>query len=208
MLTYRRSYLCKLEHSMSELMKKTSKEAYAKDVKGKMFSNVNTFLTKREVSTHEAIKRVLSLPMIHSNIDALYAPPGLKKNKTRMLKSLSILEKMPRDDANVLASNITDKYENRPDNLHSMCLADFASTYVIKKTVDLPVEPDNIKNYTASVSNTDDVKLNPNIILLKNELGEMRKRSRPYVIRFYKVSKLKIPEEYYLRLTVIYASEK
>ena len=66
MLTYLTSYLCKPEHAMSELMKKASKEAYGKDIKGKMLSIGNTFLTKREVSTHEAIKRVLSLPMRHS----------------------------------------------------------------------------------------------------------------------------------------------
>ena len=70
-LTYLMSYLCKPEHAMSELMKKASKEAYGKDIKGKMLSIGNTFLTKREVSTHEAIKRVLSLPMRHSDIDVL-----------------------------------------------------------------------------------------------------------------------------------------
>ena len=29
------------------------------------------------------------------------------------------------EDTNVLASDIIDKYENRPDDLHSLCLADF-----------------------------------------------------------------------------------
>ena len=93
MLAYLMSYFCKLEHAVSELMKKASKKAYGKDIKGKMPSIGNTILTKREVSTHEAIKRVLSLPMRHSNIDVLYVPTGLKKNRTRMLKSLSTLEK-------------------------------------------------------------------------------------------------------------------
>ena len=79
---------------MSELMKKASEEAYGKDVMCKMVSIGNTFLTKREVSTYEAIKRVLSIPMRHSNIDVQYVPTGLKKNRIRMLKSLSILEKM------------------------------------------------------------------------------------------------------------------
>ena len=112
MLTYLTSYLCKPEHAMSKLMKKASKEAYGKDIKGKMLSIGNTFLTKCKVSTLAAIKRVLSLPMRHSNIDVLYVPTGLKKNRTRMLKSLSTLEKMHPDDTNVFASNIIDKYEN------------------------------------------------------------------------------------------------
>ena len=89
MLAYLMSYFCKPEHAISELMKKASKKAYGKDIKGKMLSIGNTILTKREVSTHEAIKRVLSLPMRHSNKDVLFVPTGLKKNRTRMLKSLS-----------------------------------------------------------------------------------------------------------------------
>ena len=44
MLTYLTSYLCKPEHAMSKLMKKASKEAYGKDIKGKMLSIGNTFL--------------------------------------------------------------------------------------------------------------------------------------------------------------------
>ena len=108
------------------------------------------------------------------------------------------------DDTNVFASNIIDKYENWPDNLHSMCLADFASSYVSKKVDDLSIALDEIKSYTVPVSNVNDVKLNPNIFVLKNELGEMRKRSRPCVIRFHKVSKLKNLEQHYLRLLQLY----
>ena len=75
--------------------------------------------------------------------------------------------------ANVLASNIIDKYKSRPDNQHSTYLADFASSFVTKKAGDLPIEHDEIKSYTVPLSNINDVKLNPNIIVLKNELGEM-----------------------------------
>ena len=112
-LTYLTSYLCKPEHAMSELIKKALKEAYRKDIKGKVLSIGNTLLTKREVSTNEAIKRVLSLPMRHSNIDGLYVPTGLKKNTTGMLMSLSTLEKMHPDNTNVFASNIIDNYDDQ-----------------------------------------------------------------------------------------------
>ena len=78
MLTYLTSYLCKPEHHMSELMKKATKEAYGKSVKNKMRDIGNIFITKREVSTSEAIKRVLSLPLRHSNVDVKYIATGLK----------------------------------------------------------------------------------------------------------------------------------
>ena len=80
-------------------------------------------------------------------------------------------------DMNVFASNIIDKYKNWPDNLHSMCLKDFTFSCVTKKADDLPIEPNEIKSYSIPVSNINDVKPNPNIIVLKNELGEIRKRS-------------------------------
>ena len=74
-----------------------------------MLSIGNTFLTKHKVSTYESIKRVLSLPMKHSNIDVFYVATGSKKNRTRMLNSLSTLEKMHPDHTNVFTSNIIEK---------------------------------------------------------------------------------------------------
>ena len=83
-----------------------------------------------------------------------------KKNRTRMLKSLSVLEKVHPEDINVFAPNIIDEYENQPDDLHSLCLADFASNYVSKKSGHVPVESDDIENYTIPLSNIDDIDPN------------------------------------------------
>ena len=60
----------------------------------------------------------------------------------------------------------------------------------------MPVGPDKIKSYSVSIANIDDAKSNTNIIVLKNDLAEMRRRSRPCVVRFHKISKLKNPEEH------------
>ena len=115
-----------------------------------------------------------------------------------MLKLLSILEKMHSEDTNMFAFSVIEKYENRLDDQHSLCLADFASNYVSKKSDDVPVESDDIKSYTIPVSNFDDIDPNSNMIALKIKHGEMRKLNRPCVICFHKVSKLKNPEEHYL----------
>ena len=93
-----------------------------------------------------------------------YIPTGVKKKRTRVLKPLSVLEKMHPYDINVVTANIIDKCENRADNLHSMCLADFASSYVSKKADNLPIEPET-ESCTVPVSSIDDVKLNTNIIV-------------------------------------------
>ena len=52
-------------------------------------------------------------------IDVLH----VKKNKTRMLKSPSIIEEMHLDDIKAFASNIIDRYKNLPDNLQSLLLS-------------------------------------------------------------------------------------
>ena len=79
MRTYLTLYLCKPEHIISKLMKKTPKEAYAKEIKHKIHSISNMFLTKQEVSKQDAMKRSLSIPMRHSDIDVQYVSAGLKK---------------------------------------------------------------------------------------------------------------------------------
>ena len=54
MLIYLPSYLCKPEHTMVELKKKAAKEATGKEVMQKLHATGNIFLTKWEVSSHEA----------------------------------------------------------------------------------------------------------------------------------------------------------
>ena len=44
-----------------------------------MLSIGNKFSTKCKISSYEAIKRVLSLPLRHSKIDVLYIPTSLKR---------------------------------------------------------------------------------------------------------------------------------
>jgi hypothetical protein len=210
-IKYLTSYMCKPERTMSELMKKASKEATNKGVQDKLFAIGNVFTTKREVSTDEAIVRVLSLPMRSSKIAVDFIVTGLKENRTRALKSPEMLQMMNSDDTNIYALNILDKYANRPDSpteMNYMCLADFATNYVHHKVREPEIDGDDIRNYTTPVSSLD-VEVNESeekseIITLKNEMGKMRKRTRPCVMRYHKVSKAKDPELYYLILLQLY----
>ena len=67
---------------------------------------------------------------------------------------------------------------------------------------------DEIKSYTIPVSNIDDIWPNPNIIALKNEHGEMRKRNTPCVIHFHKDSKLKTWRALLVFIRIVYALEE
>ena len=69
------------------------------------------------------------------------------------------------EDNNVYATNIIDKYANRPDVLEQMCYADFATNYVSKKVDEVQVESEDIKSYTMPVSAIDEVEPSSNIIV-------------------------------------------
>jgi hypothetical protein len=79
-LKYLTSYMCKPERTTSQLMKKAAKECTNKGVQDQLYAIGNVFLTKREVSTDEAIVRTLSLSMRSSRIDTLFIVTGLKGN--------------------------------------------------------------------------------------------------------------------------------
>ena len=158
------------------------------------------------------IVRALSLPMRSSKIKVDFIVTGLKENRTRALKSPEILKKMDPDDPNIYCLNILDKYANRPDHpltMNYMCLADFATNYVHQKDYEPELDSDDIRQYTTPVSSCD-VEVDESkaekseIITLKNEMGKMRKRTRPCVMRYHKVSKMKDPEMYYLILLQLY----
>ena len=86
---------------MSELNKKGSKEEYGSSVRKKLFAIGNVFMTKREVSSHKAIKRILSFHLRYSKIKCKYVCSKNKKYRTRMVKSADLLSTMYPDDTNV-----------------------------------------------------------------------------------------------------------
>ena len=102
---------------------------------------------------------------------------------------------MNADDTNIYSINILDKYACRPDKLESMCLADFATNYVHHKAYQTEIDSDDIREYTTAVSTCDiasdeSEQKKSEIITLKDEMGKMRKRTRPCVMRYHKVQKM------------------
>ena len=213
-LAYLTSYLCKPDHTLSELMRKAVKEVNEAGVGDKLRAIGNVFITAREVSFQESTYHLLSHPFRRSNVDVQYIATGPKKQRTRVLKPRAVLEKMDDDDNDVFAVGPIEKYENRPDVLEKMCLADFITNYRHKSATDADsVEENTIEGYFKTVvgytiNNDDDngilINKAPSVIRLKNDLGEMKKRIRPCVPRTHKVSKDSAPEEYYMILLQLY----
>ena len=124
MISYLTRYLTKVVNRMSEFIKQISKEAGNQDIGAKSRKIGNVFLTMRELSTHEAIKRLLSLPMSSSNIAVVFIPTGFREEGTRLLKPLAILNTLNPDVPNTLCTNFLYRYANRPDELKNTCYAE------------------------------------------------------------------------------------
>ena len=88
-IAYITSYMCKPEKNLSELMSAAVKEAETQREKLKVIGD--TLCKGREVSQHEAIYRVLSLPMRKSNIAVEFFQTGEEDKRTHMTKPYHVL---------------------------------------------------------------------------------------------------------------------
>ncbi|XP_063689165.1 uncharacterized protein LOC134822183 [Bolinopsis microptera] len=146
----------------------------------------NTFLNSRSVSVQEAIFRCLpQLSLSHFKPSVLFIPSDMPGDRHGIVKPRSTLQQLPDDSEDVFHNSLLDKYLNRPDDLESICWAEFASLYV---RLD--------RNVTS--------KNRHKVITLKSNLGQMIRRDSPQVIRSNKKSRTKEPEKYYYSKLCLY----
>jgi DNA replication protein DnaC len=196
-IAYITSYICKPEKTMSELMKKASKEAQDKSITDQLYHVADKMRRGREVSHHEAIMRLSSIPFRRSNVAVTFIATDQKSDRTRMLKPQHILNSMKDNENNIYLPSIHDKYAARPDTLTDLTLAEFAASFSMSKKppvsseeqpeIDAPECTTGAKHYT-----------------LKDNLGVIHKRNTPQVIRYHYISKQTDEEKYYHRLLLLY----
>jgi len=91
-----------------------------------------------------------------------------------------VIDQLDGDDTNVLQKSLIDRYKHRPEQLKSMCLAEFAATYCTSYyTKDDEVDSDALPNTETQTS--------AKKITLAGGYGQMHERRKPAVIRFRKV---------------------
>ena len=164
-IMYVLSYVLKCENGMSEILKRVAKEFKDEAVQSQMKKVLSTFANKREVSVHEAVKRVLSQWLFRKSRLVISVSNHPKDERHRMPKNQFELADMDDDDEDVFMSSIHDYYASRPDDMEDMCLAEFASHY--KKS--------SLRNKKA-------------VMLKDTKLGCIAKRTTQAVIRSHRFS--------------------
>ena len=191
---YVASYIMKAERSMGELLKRVAGETRTDELRAQLRKVGSAFLTHREVSAQEAAYRILSLPMKQLSRSVVWVDTNPKNERIAVLKSTQELEQLDNDDVNVFQKSLIERYQHRPQSIQSMCLAEFAATYVTnyKKEDDSDALPPVESEATSSH------------ITLTGGFGRMNKRKREAVIRFRRYNKDTEPSNWYRAKLMLY----
>ena len=128
-IMYVLSYVMKCENGMSEILKRVAKEFKDQSVRDQMKKILSTFANKREVSIHEAVKRVLSQWLFKKSRTVINISNHPAEERHRMPKSGLDLAMKEDDDEDVFMASVHDRYAARPDEMENVCLAEFATQY-------------------------------------------------------------------------------
>ena len=191
---YVASYIMKAERSMGDLLKRVACESRTDELKTQLRKVGAAFLTHREVSAQEAAYRILSLPMKQLSRSVVFVDTNTKNERISVLKNTQELEQLEDDDVDVFQKSLIDRYQHRPQTIQSMCLAEFAATYVTnyKKDDDSDALPP-VESETTSLR-----------ITLSGGFGKMNKRKREAVIRFRRYNKDTDPSNWYRAKLMLY----
>ncbi|XP_070183583.1 uncharacterized protein [Littorina saxatilis] len=129
------TYISKSQRGMSYLLKHADDEATRGNhsVKQKVRHIANKFLNHCEVSAQEAVYLLMQLPLTRCTRDVIFVNTSPSCQRVGLLKNSTMLEAMKDEDTDVTLTSLIDRYSERPKELENICLADFATSYDVRK---------------------------------------------------------------------------
>ena len=127
---YVASYIMKTDRAMDEILKNVASEVRTEEFKTQIRKVWSAFLSHREVSAQETVCRVLPIPMKQLSRAVVFVDTNPKSERIAVLKDSATLSQLEDDDTDVFQKSLVSRYMHRPQNLQSMCLAEFAATFV------------------------------------------------------------------------------
>ena len=193
---YVASYIMKTDRAMGELLKRVTAEARTEELKTQLKKVGSAFLTHREVSAQEAVYRILSLPMKQLSRPVVFVDTNPKHQRIAVLKDNDALNELDDDDTNVFQKSLVDRYQHRPRELQSMCLAEFAASFAVNYK---PSDDSECDALPAPDSETTSSQ-----ITLTDGFGEMKRRKHEAVIRFRRYNRVAEPSNWYRAKLMLY----
>ena len=182
------SYMTKGEKGMGETLRRVAKECCDDHIHTQMNKIKHEFLGKRVLGAPESGMHVLSTWLIKKSRKVVTVNTNIRDECVSLPKTCAQLEQLDKDDENMFATSLIDRYAARPNSLQNMCLATFAVNYDVVSALhtcdmegmdtDEGTEEDmyaegQIKNGECGM---------PERIKLKDGLGYMRKRKQESIL--------------------------
>ncbi len=199
---YVMSYITKAERELGDLIRKAQQESREgnMDAVQELKHLGDIYITHRSVSQMETIYRLTMLPLKEFSRETVFVP--VDKSSYRFSRPLKEIAQMREDSEDIWATNVIDKYLARPEGIefNDMCLADFVANYsAVTKSRTSEDE------YSTMGGEEDDGQSRKSTYHhLLNNLGMIKKRQRPRIIKYYKVHIEKDRERYFHNLLRLY----
>lgn len=190
-------YISKSENGMSKILREALNELKKgnNSVRERLRVLANKFLNSSEISAQEAVYHILSIPISTSSRSTVYINTNRPENRISMVKSDEVLQILESDSKDVFVHGLIDLYTNRPEEMKSICLADFASLYnVAKKQIGKTQATEDSDAEEPFENEVDEKSV---VLKMKNGKGWIRKRMKKKIIRFRNFKLHQDPENYY-----------
>ena len=237
-VTYICDYMMKDDSGTMEFIRQALKDKDNQHMKEKLKVVKNTFQTHRQIGEAECIYRIFpSFHLSGSNITTLFVHSGFRKNRSKMLrevtdegakksrKDLIELDEHP-DRKFELTTSLEDRYDDRPEALANISLAQFAKRYTLGRKPDEEHEDElddfedvNDDNQAVSGESESDEHLDAiekDYIISSNpdhrvdlpptiKIGARRLRlRRPLSLRLHRYKQTQDPHQHYFSLLRLY----
>jgi hypothetical protein len=129
-------YILKSDGGVSKLLQAANKDVQKGNhtIREKLKKYANVLINGSEISAQEAAAFLLGIPNTSCSRSDVFINTAPPDERIRMLKSKEELEDLEEDSNDVVTKGIIDHYTQRPEELESICLAEFASMFEFRKS--------------------------------------------------------------------------
>ena len=229
-VTYITDYLCKSDDQLCDSIKSIMKNAKDQSLQERMKTLANAFVTHRSMGEAEAIVKIIpSLNLANSNVTCQWVNIDYESEKStrwrkatqkEMESGIPVVQLENHEGYWYEQQDFYSKYLRRPDELRSLCFAQFAKMYKSRRVQEKEAgveyeELDEELDMKPEEEDFDDVKFNfvmtfrneglngtqlPSMIFLKDpqpgECSSLTRRKYPAALRFRKIREANDPVKY------------
>ena len=233
-ISYIVNYVSKDESGMTAFLKEALKATANKDVNEKLKAMRIAYLTHRQMGSSEAVYRVVpSMKLKDSNVTCTFVSSGFPENRSVFYRKIGIDDKESLNDDDdgkeaeqetetesvtiqgrqgtfKKAISVIERYAARPKSLDSICLAQFSIYYTPVGKSQIPkyvkFSPDGSSEQKSHEKVFDSEECLPKYLDLNSQqLGYLRLRSFPAVLRIHSSKKKEGHQQHYSEILLFSA---